>query len=82
MVSHLKKSNMNDFQFTKEFMKESQNATLRLFRSYKKSFQSSLAIRSNCFDQTQNFTITRLGKHLNKTTLKILAHITKHFFPK
>ena len=76
MVSYLKKSNMNDLQYTKEL----QDATLKLIRSCKKSFQSSLAIRSNCFDQTQNFTITGLGKHSNKTTLKILAHITKFSF--
>ena len=76
MVSYLKKSNMNDLQYTKEL----QDATLKLSRCCKKSFQSSLAIRSNCFDQTQNFTITGLGKNLNKTTLKIFAHITKFSF--
>ena len=76
MVLYLKKLNMNDLQY----MKELQDATLKLIRSCKRSFQSSLAIRSNCFDQTQNFTITGLGKHSNKTTLKILAHITKPFF--
>ena len=76
MVSYLKKSNMNDLQY----MKELQDATLKLIRSCKRSFQSSLAIRSNCFDQTQSFTITGLGKHSNKTTLKILAHITEPFF--
>ena len=76
MVSYLKKLNMNDLQY----MKELQDATLKLIRYCKRGFQSSLAIRSNCFDQTQNFTITGLGKHSNKTTLKILAHITKPFF--
>ena len=73
MVSYLKKSNMNDLQY----MKELQDATLKLIRCYKRSFQTSLAIRSNCFDQKQNFTITGLEKNSNKTTLKILAHITK-----
>ena len=76
MVSYLKKSNMNDLQYTKEL----QDATLKLIKCYKRSFQSSLVIRSNCFDQKQNFTITGLGKNLNKNTLKILAHTSKPFF--
>ena len=76
MVSYLKKSNMNHLQY----MKKLQDETLKLIRSCKKSFENSLAIGSNCFDQTQNFSITGLGKNSNKTTLKILTHITKFYF--
>ena len=76
MVTYFKKSNMNDLQYTKEL----QDTTLKLIRTCKRIFQSSLVFRSNCFDQTQNFTITELGKNSNKNTLKILAHITKLSF--